>query len=118
MFQKYKKGIVVIVIIILLFIVYSMFLKKDDEPVLSTASAAGTQLSAENSELISLLSQLRSINLNREIFTDETFRSLSDFSVILIPEPVSRPNPFAPIGSEGTVPQVQNEDLVDISAGL
>lgn len=117
MFQKYKKVILIAVAIILLFVVYTMFFKKEEEPVLSTTS--GVQgLSAENNELISLLSELRSITLEKDIFNNSVFRSLFDFSVILIPEPVSRPNPFAPIGSEGAVPQVQNQTQIDIGAGM
>lgn len=117
MFQKYKKPIIILAAIVALFVLYSVFFKQDEEPVVGTVSA--TQgLSAENSELIMLLSELRSIKLNRDLFRDETFLTLFDFSLTLIPEPVSRPNPFAPIGSDGVVPQIQNDDVVDVSAAF
>ncbi len=117
MFQKYKKVILIAVAIVFLFVLYTVFFKKEEEPVLSTA--AGVQgLSAENNELIALLSELRSIKLEKDIFNNNVLLSLFDFSVILIPEPVSRPNPFAPIGSEGSVPEVQNQTQIDIGAGI
>ncbi len=117
MFQKYKKGILIAIAVILLFVVYTVFFKKEAEPVLSTTSGA-RGLSAENNELISLLSELRSIRLEKNIFNNSVLLSLFDFSVVLIPEPVSRPNPFAPIGSEGAVPQTQNQTRLDIGAGM
>jgi hypothetical protein len=117
MLQKYKKIIIVVVVVVLLFVVYSMFFKKTAEPVLSTTPTSGQNLSAENSELITLLSQLKTINLNKTIFSDAIFLSLFDFSVTLIPEPVSRPNPFAPVGNEG-VPVIQNQDQVNIPAAF
>lgn len=118
MFQKYKKIIIVAAALVVLFVVYTVFFKKDEEPVISRTSSAGQALSAENNELITLLSQLRSIDLDRGIFSNAVYLSLFDFSVVLIPEPVSRPNPFAPIGSEGVTPQVQNEGVANVGAGL
>lgn len=118
MLQKYKTPIIAIVVIVILFVVYAVFFKKDKEPVLTTQTNSSQGTSAENNELISLLSQLKSITLSKEIFTNSVFLSLFDFSVILVKEPISRPNPFAPIGSEGIVPTVLNEDQVDLQAGL
>ncbi len=117
MFQKYKKIILIAGAIVLLFVVYTVFLKKDAEPVLSTSSRTSA-LSTQDNELITLLSQLRTIDLDRSLYSDPVFLSLSDFSVVLIPEPISRPNPFAPIGSEGVAPVVQNEDVGNIGAGF
>mgnify|MGYP001008770089 CR=1 FL=1 len=117
MFQKYKKPIIILAAIIALFVLYSTFLKKEEEPVIGAVSST-KGLSAENSELIMLLSELRSIHLDRDFFRNETFLTLFDFTVKLIPEPVSRQNPFAPIGSDGDIPQTQNDDVIDVSAAF
>ncbi len=48
-------------------------------------------------ELVSTLLALRAVKLDGSIFTDPAFVSLKDFSTAIIPEPVGRPNPFAPL---------------------
>lgn len=51
-------------------------------------------------DLLGILSDLQQIKLEGDIFTDPVFQSLTDFSVEIPPEPVSRPNPFLPIGQD------------------
>lgn len=59
----------------------------------------------EGGDLIALLLELRSITLDTSVLSNPTFLTLQDFSVSLAPEPVGRPNPFAPIGvGAGTTP--------------
>lgn len=55
----------------------------------TSGTAAGT--------LIETLIELRSIQLNGAIFQDPAFLALHDFSTDITPEPVGRPNPFAPL---------------------
>ena len=52
----------------------------------------------EGGDLIALLLELKSIKLDTAILQNPTFLTLQDFSVTLIPEPVGRVNPFAPLG--------------------
>lgn len=61
---------------------------------MSGAAAA----SAEEEDLINQLLELKSLRLDESIFSDPHFRSLTDFSVTIPPEPVGRSNPFLPIG--------------------
>jgi len=56
--------------------------------------------------------------LSKDILASDVFLSLRDFSVTLIPEPVSRSNPFAPIGSDGSVPTVQNPGQEDVETAF
>ena len=50
-------------------------------------------------DLVSTLLALRAVKLDASIFTDPAFASLKDFSTQIIPEPIGRPNPFAPLSS-------------------
>lgn len=105
MFQNYKKIIGVILGILVLFVLYSMFFKKEAEAPLSSTTTSA--LAGEDNELLVLLSQLNSIHLDGSFFSDPLFTSLTDFTVNLTREPRQRPNPFAPIGSDGVLPSVQ-----------
>ena len=57
------------------------------------------------SEVLSALNQLRQLNLDSSIFSDQTFQSLKDFSRAIPQQSIGRHNPFAPAGSDpvGTV---------------
>ena len=50
-------------------------------------------------DLVATLLALRAVKLDASLFTDPAFVSLKDFSTQIVPEPVGRPNPFAPLGS-------------------
>lgn len=72
---------------------------------LTSATPSDSLLSTETvseggpeQELVSTLLALRSVKLDGAIFTDPAFMSLKDFSTQIVPEPVGRPNPFAPVG--------------------
>ncbi|MCK9352002.1 MAG: hypothetical protein WCT49_03880 [Candidatus Paceibacterota bacterium] len=54
----------------------------------------------DGAEILALLRQMENISLDTALFSDPMFLGLSDFTVELIAEPASRPNPFAPIGQD------------------
>lgn len=58
---------------------------------------------SEDRELVETLLTLRAITLSGTIFEDPAFRVLQDFGTTIIPEPVGRQNPFAPI-NRGSAP--------------
>jgi hypothetical protein len=95
---KLKKILIIVAIIAIAFVLYRVFFGRGEEPALSSETPSG--LPAEGSgDLLSLLLQLKSITLNEAVFADAAFQTLEDFTVKLIPEPIGRKNPFAPIGS-------------------
>lgn len=51
--------------------------------------------------VLSLLHQLRSIELDESLFEDPAFTSLQRFDVEIEQQPTGRQNPFAPIGVGG-----------------
>ena len=64
-------------------------------PTLTTTAVNGS--SAADSNLVSILLTLRAVKLDATIFSDPAFISLKDFSTQIVPEPVGRPDPFAPL---------------------
>ena len=96
-FKKYKKILTGVAIVIVLFVVYSMF-KGDPAPDALLTAETPSGLPPEEEDLVSLLLELQSIDLNSDIFSDAVFVTLQDFSVKLTPQPIGRRNPFAPIG--------------------
>lgn len=64
--------------------------------------AAGSEA---DRDLVATLLQLRTVSLSGTIFSDPIFQTLQDFGSQIIPEPVGRPNPFAPLtGGPGPAP--------------
>jgi len=72
----------------------------------SSGSSTGSLLTTEdvgnngpNQDLVATLLALRAVKLDGSIFSDPGFQNLKDFSTQIIPEPIGRPNPFAPLGN-------------------
>lgn len=51
-------------------------------------------------DLVATLLQLRAVKLEGSIFSDPLFQSLRDFGSEIVPEPVGRENPFAPLSGQ------------------
>jgi hypothetical protein len=101
MIGKYKNIIIVFVIIALGLIAYS-FLRPDPtvESLLETTERQdGAQVLGD--EITSAIGQINSLKLDRAIFDDPILKRLIDHSKPILPEPVGRKNPFAPIGVSG-----------------
>lgn len=82
--------------VILIFVAYGVFSGSGDEDVLVSEDAAAPTVGGD---LIVLLGRLQSLSLDSTVFSNPIFRNLVDFGVELVPEPVGRSNPFAPIGA-------------------
>ena len=99
--NKIKKILTIVVIVAVAFAVYTYFFKGDRSiSLLSTEGVGEVRDNVVEIELLSLLLELRTVQLRGEIFDDPAFRSLNDFGQVLEPQPVGRGNPFAPIGEE------------------
>ena len=97
LFKKYRNIITIGLVVIAAFIAYSIFYTPDTGSPLTQTQVNSEQAALEQ-ELLALLFELRSIELDTTIFDDARFRSLEDFGQEIISEPVGRDNPFAPIG--------------------
>lgn len=96
LFKRYQNVFIILVVVVAVFAAYSIFFK-DDSAVLSTQEVS-TEEGVVDQELIALLLELRSIELDPALFDDARFESLEDSGQELVSEPVGRPNPFAPLG--------------------
>lgn len=95
--QRYQNIIIIIGLIVVAFVAYTLFFTGAPQDALTTENIDPAE-SAVEQELISLLLQLRSIELDVALFSDTRFQSLEDFGQEIVNEPVGRTNPFAPLG--------------------
>jgi hypothetical protein len=94
--KKYKNIIIVAIIIVIVAFSYNLFADKTDKSLL-TSEVKGAKNSVLETDLLSILIDLRLIKLDDSIFSDKAFQSLRDFGQDIAPEPVGRKNPFAPV---------------------
>lgn len=96
--SQHKLIIIIAVAVVALGVWYGLSGSAPSSPLITTTPIQG----GADQELVSTLLALRAVKLDGTIFTDATFVDLRDFSTQIIPEPVGRPNPFAPISSGAT----------------
>lgn len=105
-----KYGGIAVGVVIIIVVIGSLG-KGGDEPssggLVSTTTGGNpttttTTDSVPESQTISLLKNLSTLRLNGNVFSNPTFRALSDISIVL-PQVTNqgRRNPFAPLGSDG-----------------
>ena len=107
MMSIFKNKMVMLVLagVVLAGIVWYSFLRDKSAPVLLQTEDL-TSATAVDSDIVEILLQLRAVSLSGTIFTDPVFISLQDFGREIVPEPVGRPNPFAPLNgvqANGTI---------------
>jgi hypothetical protein len=84
---------------------YSFLRDRGDTSLLQTNDL--TQATEADADIVNTLLELRSVSLSGTIFSDPAFLRLRDFGRDIVPEPVGRPNPFAPLlgaSAAGAVP--------------
>jgi hypothetical protein len=70
----------------------------DSGPILDVASGElVSTVDFDTQELLRLQALLEAIEMDTSLFSDPRFISLVDFRIVLVPEPVGRPNPFVPV---------------------
>ncbi len=92
-----KNILFAIIAAIILWFGYQMFFASNDV-TLSSDTRAISQASRDTQDFLRALQQLRGLQLDNTLFTDPRFQSFIDYRQAIVPEPVGRPNPFAPIG--------------------
>lgn len=96
---KSKLVLLILAGIVLAGVVWYSFMRDDATPLLKTQDL--TEATNVDGDVVGVLLQLRAVSLSGTIFTDPAFQALQDFSSEIVPEPVGRPNPFAPLGNAG-----------------
>jgi len=110
MSPKIKNIIIFGVAAIILILAYFLFFKPAPEQAnLTTTTTTGdaTVANVETSnttigaDFLNTLLSVKNINLDDSIFSDPSFASLHDSSIVLVPDTTQgRPNPFLPIGTD------------------
>jgi hypothetical protein len=82
---------------------YSLSQSGGSSALLTTETA--TVDGSASQGLVGTLLALRAVTLSGTIFSEPAFVSLQDFGTTIVPEPVGRDNPFAPVSSQATTTQ-------------
>ncbi|MDZ4227004.1 MAG: hypothetical protein U1D26_00840 [Patescibacteria group bacterium] len=78
--------------------------------LLTTQPTYATENAADQN-LVATLLALRAVKLEGNIFADPAFIALIDFSTEIVPEPVGRADPFAPLSSDVSAGTSQAEGI-------
>ena len=93
--SQHKLTIFIIVIIVVGVSWYALSGSSAPSPTLTTTDVSGAGVADQG--LVSTLLALRAAKLDGTILSDPAFLSLKDFSTQILPEPVGRVDPFAPL---------------------
>ena len=113
-----KQTLIIIILVIIIFGGYFLFFRSDSSSdtsgsLLEVISPTGASV-VEN-DILEMLRQLQTIELDGTIFASPAFTTLRDFSVELTDEPIGRSNPFVPVGTDAPLnPPVETEPLDDL----
>jgi hypothetical protein len=91
--ENNKNVVYAIVLFAVAIIAYNYLLKSSQE-------ASLTGISAQNigNDVVELNRSLQAVTLDQTLFSSAEFKSLTDWSPNLSPQPQGRTNPFAPLG--------------------
>jgi len=96
--KQHKLIFIVAIVVLAVALWYGLSQSNAPAPLLTTDAPSGVTLTdPADQQLVGTLLALRAVTLNGSIFTEASFLSLQDFSTTIVPEPVGRDNPFAPL---------------------
>jgi hypothetical protein len=101
LFNKYKTYLLVVVGVVVVIGVWWSFSSDAPSNSLLTTQGASNSTGGDK-DLVDTLLQLRTVSLSGTIFSDPSFARLQDFATPIVPEPIGRPNPFAPLTYRAT----------------
>ncbi len=81
---------------------YGLSNSQPSESLLSTQVVSNAD--PADQDVVETLSTLRAVTLSGTIFSDTAFMGLKDFGTQIVPEPVGRENPFAPLQAGSRAP--------------
>ena len=97
--MRYKGTIIGLFLLVGLYFVYVTYIQgTENDPLFTSTKVTGIDGTVAGQEIISILEELKDIEIKTSIFQDEQFNSLVDRRTEIIPENVGRNNPFDPIG--------------------
>ena len=109
MSSKFSK---ILVIILALgagaFGVYYFYFSNPDATIPLEGLALPSDSEPVGEDILILADKIRTINIDPAVFSSPLFANLKDFSAPVTAEAKSRPNPFAPIGSDNSSAVIQS----------
>ena len=102
-----KTTAIVVIVIIVGAVVYFYYQGSSPSSSGSLLQSSGTAAASVGSSELTLLGRIQSLKIDPSLFSDQAYRSLQDYSVVIPTENVGRPDPFAPIpgvATPGSVP--------------
>jgi hypothetical protein len=91
--EKHKTTLISIILFIAVIMLYKTFFKVNSAVTTESTSAASV-----GSDLIDLYGKLQNVSFDQTLFNMPGYRSLLDFSTVLVPQPTGRTNPFDQLG--------------------
>jgi len=102
---QHKLIFLIVILLVVFGVWYGLSQSAPAAPLLTNSAPTGSpSADSADQQLVSTLLALRAVTLNGNIFSDPAFLSLQDFSTTIVPEPVGRDNPFAPLPSTVKMP--------------
>ncbi|MCX6702236.1 MAG: hypothetical protein NTX96_03540 [Candidatus Zambryskibacteria bacterium] len=99
--QKTQKILIAMIVLLLLgFLGYKMFTK---ETVVLENTIVPSNTEIVGQDILSLVEELKAISIDQDFFSNPLFSNLKDFTQTIFPEARGRVNPFAVIGSDGSL---------------
>lgn len=98
--SQHKLVFIIIIVAIVCGVWYGLSQGGTPAPVLTTDRGGvptNTGNASAGQDLVGVLLTLRAVTLSGTIFTEPAFASLQDYGTTIVPEPVGRTNPFAPL---------------------
>lgn len=94
-----KNLLIALGLAIILFVGYVVFVRDrgDDDFLLRSEGVTSEKAELETQELLTMLNELKSFDVEGDIFAEPLFLSLKDFRHALGEQPTGRSNPFAPV---------------------
>lgn len=91
-----KNGLVLIGLILVGGLGYYLFVIKGDSATLVGGERIN-DAKLTSDQFLRQLNEIKSYDLSGDVLRDERFRSLVDFTEPIVPQPIGRENPFAPV---------------------
>jgi len=101
-----KNILTIIVIVVVIFTAFKLFVPERESSVEEAfkTSTPGDNLTVASvtptKEAAITLTKLKSVEINKNLFSRDAFKNLEDFRVEVFPVDVGRNNPFAPVGTD------------------
>lgn len=74
---------------------YYLYIQQGSTSLATSTGSDRSQIALESTVLLRRLNEIKTISLTGDIFTNQQFQSLVDFTEPIVPQAVGRPNPFA-----------------------